>query len=139
MHKVLTRGALGAFVLGALALAGCDTAQDPAVSVAPQASEVNGAVIPGRFIVVSGGKASVFAETRPELAGYGFAPTEPFRLRARDGLPLLGYVNSALDMRERGIVVTALAVALIGYGLVSIVLGLRRPRARTRTRGRHAA
>lgn len=48
---------------------------------------------PGRFIMVRGKTASTFAETRPELTGYAFAPTQPFRMRARDGLPLLGYVT----------------------------------------------
>lgn len=62
---------------------------------------------PGRFIVVSGGKASVFAETRPELAGYAFAPTQRFRLRARDGLPLLGYVTRPLASRGPGPTIVA--------------------------------
>ncbi|PCG07447.1 S9 family peptidase [Novosphingobium sp. B1] len=62
---------------------------------------------PGRFILVRGDKASVFAETRPELVGYAFAPTEPFRLRARDGLPLLGYVTRPLGSRGPGPTIVA--------------------------------
>lgn len=62
---------------------------------------------PGRFIVVHGGRASAFAEMRPELAGYAFAPTEPFRLRARDGLPLLGYVTRPLGSRGPGPTIVA--------------------------------
>ncbi len=62
---------------------------------------------PGRFVLVRGGKASVFAETRPELAAYAFAPTEPFRLRARDGLPLLGYVTRPLGSRNAGPTIVA--------------------------------
>lgn len=57
---------------------------------------------PGRFVIVRDGVASTFAETRPELAAYRFAPSQPFRMRARDGMPLLGYVTRPLGQNAAG-------------------------------------
>lgn len=62
---------------------------------------------PGRFLIVRNGSASVFAETRPELATYRFAPAEPFRMRARDGMPLLGYVTRPVGQRRAGPTIVA--------------------------------
>lgn len=62
---------------------------------------------PGRFLIVRSGVASVFAETRPELASYRFAPSEPFRMRARDGMPLLGYVTRPIGQRIAGPAIVA--------------------------------
>lgn len=57
---------------------------------------------PGRFIIVRDGSAAPFAETRPELAPYRFATAQPFTMRARDGMPLLGYVTRPLGQTRPG-------------------------------------
>lgn len=62
---------------------------------------------PGRFILVRNGKTSVFAETRPELAAYRFAQSKAFRMRARDGLPLLGYVTRPIGQNKAGPTIVA--------------------------------
>jgi dipeptidyl aminopeptidase/acylaminoacyl peptidase len=62
---------------------------------------------PGRFVIVRNGVASTFAETRPELASYRFAPSEPFRMRARDGMPLLGYITRPLGQNVPGPTIVA--------------------------------
>jgi dipeptidyl aminopeptidase/acylaminoacyl peptidase len=62
---------------------------------------------PGRFLIVRNGVASAFAETRPELSAYRFAPSEPVRLRARDGMPLLGYVTRPVGQTVAGPTIVA--------------------------------
>ena len=48
-------------------------------------------------------RLTLLFEDRPELGRYELARTEPFRLRARDGLELHGYLTAPVVTRPRGL------------------------------------